>query len=86
MLLDADITSASNMATQTGYSIRHIQRVLQRSVGFTPHDFIKVIRFQRALYQHNPSVYADQSHYIREFKRITGMTPRIFHQTYRDMA
>ncbi|MDX2776593.1 helix-turn-helix domain-containing protein [Streptomyces caniscabiei] len=86
MLLDTDITSASNMAAQTGYSIRHIQRVLRRSVGFTPHDFIKVIRFQRALYQNNPSVYADQSHYIREFKRITGMTPRIFYQTYGNVA
>jgi len=86
ILLNTDITSAASMAAQTGYSIRHIQRVLRRNVGFTPHDFIKVIRFQRALYMDNSSVYADQSHYIREFKRITDMTPRAFYQTYGNMA
>lgn len=85
-LLNTDVSSAAAMASQTGYSIRHIQRVLQRSVGFTPHDFIKVIRFQRALYTHDTSIYADQSHHIREFKRITGMTPQTFYRTYTNMA
>lgn len=86
MLLDANVTSATTMASQTGYSIRHIQRVLRRNVGYTPHDFIKVIRFQRALYMRDTSGYADQSHYIREFRRITGMTPQTFYRTYTGMA
>lgn len=85
-LLNTDLTSASVMAAQTGYSVRHIQRVLRHNVGFTPHDFIKVIRFQRALYKRDVSGYADQSHYIREFKRITGMTPQAFHRIYAGMA
>lgn len=85
-LLSSDISSATAMAAQTGYSIRHIQRVLRRNVGFTPHDFIKVIRFQRALYTKDTSMYADQSHYIREFKRMTGMTPQAFYRAYTNMA
>ena len=85
-LLAADPTSVADIARQTGYSIRHIQRVLQRSVGFTPHNFIKVIRFQRALRTQDFSLYADQPHYIREFKRITSMTPQAFYRMYPGVA
>lgn len=66
----------------TGYSQRQLQRILQQTTGYTPHDFLKIIRFQRSLATKDVGNYADQSHYIREFKRLTGMTPGIFYSQY----
>ncbi|MEV6424128.1 helix-turn-helix domain-containing protein [Streptomyces sp. NPDC051662] len=64
-------------------SRRHTQRLFQRRFGYAPHDFIKIIRFQRSLRQGSFEAYADQPHYSREFKRITNLTPREFQATYR---
>lgn len=72
----------ADFAATLGCTQRHLQRVLPISVGYKPHDFLKIIRFQQALRQKTFQVYADQSHYIREFKRITGMTPGAFHAVY----
>lgn len=77
-LLTEEWTTIEGASRRMGYSARHIQRVLLNSVGYKPHDFLKVIRFQRALSGQDFSQYADQSHYIREFKRITNMTPQSF--------
>lgn len=85
-LLTHEWSSIEEAAHIAGYSVRHIQRVLLDSVGYKPHDFLKIIRFQRALSKQDFSQYADQSHYIREFKRITGMTPQTFHATYQNMS
>ena len=66
-----------------GLSRRHTQRLFQKRFGYAPHDFIKITRFQQSLIQGSSEAYADQSHYIREFKRITNLTPREFQATYR---
>ena len=41
-----DIHSVADMAAASGYSPRQLQRVLKRTTGFAPHDFLKVIRLQ----------------------------------------
>ena len=64
-------------------SRRHTQRLFRRRLGFAPHDFIKIVRFQQSLRQGSFEDYADQAHYIREFKRITDLTPREFQTKYR---
>lgn len=76
--------SVEEMTKISGYSRRQLQRILRDSVGYAPHDFIKVIRFQRALRseQSGQMLYFDQSHFIRECKRITGLTPVRLHARY----
>lgn len=64
-------------------SRRHTQRLFKKYFGYAPHDFIKVIRFQQSLRHGTFEAYADQAHYIREFKRITNLTPREFQAAYR---
>ena len=66
-----------------GVSRRHVQRLFQKHFGCTPHDFIKITRFQQSLRQNLFESYSDQSHYIRECKRITKLTPREFQAAYR---
>ncbi len=70
-----DIHSVADMAKITGISARQLQRTLKRTTGFSPHDFIKVLRLQLSFKQSYLASYSDQSHYIHSFRKITGYTP-----------
>jgi len=71
-------------------SERKFQRTFKEFVGITPIQYSRIIRFQRAVRQlqlgklENHAAlsyelgYADQSHYIREFKEFSGLTPVMF--------
>jgi AraC-like DNA-binding protein len=70
-----DIHSVADMAAASDLSPRQLQRVLQKTTGFAPHDFLKVLRLQQSL-NGDPSLsYADQSHFIHSFRKATGYTP-----------
>jgi AraC-like DNA-binding protein len=70
----------------TGLSERQFERKFKSAIGFTPKHYSRIIRFQHTrkkfiarprmtfadlAYQSN---YADQSHFIREFKEFSGMS------------
>lgn len=76
------IHSVSEMASITHLSPRQLQRTLRRTTGFSPHDFLKVLRLQQSLKQYNRDRYTDQSHFIRSFKKITGYTPTEYFRRY----
>lgn len=76
------IQSVSEMADITHLSPRQLQRTLKRTTGFSPHDFLKVLRLQQSLKQYNLDRYTDQSHFIRSFKKITGYTPTEYFRRY----
>ncbi len=69
-----------------GLSARHLRRLCQLYLGLSPRDFTRVQRFQTMLHFTNdkPSTniwsqfYYDQPHHIREFRRLTGLTPTEF--------
>jgi AraC-like DNA-binding protein len=70
-----DIHTVDDMAAVTGMSPRQLQRTLKRTTGFSPHDLIKVLRLQQSFKPHYLELYADQSHFIHSFRKITGYTP-----------
>ena len=70
-----DIHSVTDMAGMTNMSPRHLQRLLKRTTGFSPHNLLKVLRMQQSFTKHYLESYADQSHYIHSFRKITGYTP-----------
>lgn len=70
-----NIHSVADMAKLAGVSPRQLQRTLKQSTGFAPHDLLKVLRLQRSYTQPDLSIYADQSHFIRSFRKATGYTP-----------
>lgn len=72
--LDA-IHSVADMASVTGLSARQLQRTLKLATGFSPHDFLKILRLQQSFKRDYPMLYTDQSHFIRSFRAITGYTP-----------
>lgn len=69
------IHTVTDMARLTGLSPRQLQRTLNRMTGFSPHDLLKVLRLQQSFKKHYLELYADQSHYIHSFRKITGYTP-----------
>ena len=70
-----DIHAVADMAEVCEMSARQLQRVLKRTTGFAPHDFLKVLRLQQALNGSDTWSYADQSHFIHSFRNATGYTP-----------
>lgn len=70
-----EINTVARMAEVACISPRQLQRSLKRTTGFSPHDFLKVLRLQQALRGDASLSYADQSHFIHSFKRATGYTP-----------
>jgi AraC-like DNA-binding protein len=84
LLAQADrLTCVNDLVRISGYSRRQLQRLFPEKTGFSAHDFLKILRFHQALATQRIDAYTDQSHYIREFKRITGITPVAFRQQYR---
>lgn len=69
---------------------RTLERQFLKEVGVTPKQFAKIIQFSSSIQQIKESDYmkltevgfengfADQSHFIRSFKRFTGKTPKEF--------
>lgn len=70
-----DIRTVADMAAVACISARQLQRNLKKTTGFSPHDLLKVLRIQQSFKQHYLDLYADQSHYIHSFRKITGYTP-----------
>lgn len=79
------------IADQMGISYRQLQRDFKAFLGITPTEYERADRFQRAvkclkvLPSSQASVvsgYWDQAHMIREFKELSGRTPRQVMQLY----
>jgi AraC-like DNA-binding protein len=69
------IQTVFDMANMTHMSPRQLQRTLKKTTGFSPHDFLKVLRLQQTFNQHYLDYYSDQAHFIHCFNKIIGYTP-----------
>lgn len=76
------IKSVADMASLVNRSPRQLQRILKKSTGFSPHDLLKILKIQQSFRQHHLDLYADQSHYIHSFRKITGYTPVKFNDKF----
>ena len=77
----------SSLADIACLSKRQYERIFSETVGMNPKEYSRVVRFQKALWlmQNGEQNYAgrasacgfsDQSHFIRDFKAMSGHTPR----------
>ena len=79
--------SVARLAAEAGVSHKRLIKLFTDEVGFTPKLYLRVIRFQRVLMRifQAPTVdwgdvverhgYFDQSHFIRDFREFSGLTP-----------
>jgi len=82
------LVSIDGAAAATGISRRHLERLFLRDVGLPPKQLARIVRFQRALRlldgdgdpprgvrAAHGSGYADQAHFIRDFRAFAGCAP-----------
>jgi AraC-like DNA-binding protein len=78
--------TVENVASRFGISARYMQQLFVQYTGLSPKLYSQINRFQNSLQlvrEGNDSLtsiayecgYADQSHFIKEFKTFTGSTP-----------
>jgi AraC-like DNA-binding protein len=77
-----EIRTVADMARAVQLSSRQLQRTLKRTTGFSPHDFLKILKVQQSFRQDYLAYYADQAHYIHSFRRITGYTPARYNKKF----
>ncbi len=79
--------SVNVLADNACLSRKQFERVFREQVGMNPKEYARVVRFQKAMrmlqcgsrdypYIAYHCGYADQSHLIRDFKAMSGHTPK----------
>ncbi len=84
--------SVKDLATKSGYTEQHLNRMVKKHAGVNVKSLQKVLRINRAMNQLTRSQgplrlsdlaydlqYFDQAHFIHDLKSITGMTPGQIH-------
>jgi AraC-like DNA-binding protein len=76
------------LARQVGLSQSALERRFRRTVGTSPKTFASIVRFRNALRLQAAGMdlttvaytagYYDQSHFINDFKQVTGLAPQRF--------
>lgn len=86
----AGITTLQRLTDQIGLSKKRLIDLFRNQVGLTPKQYLRVQRFQQALYHMHRADsinwadlaltygYYDQAHFIREFRALAGVTPTAY--------
>lgn len=84
------INLIDSLASNACLSRKQFERTFAEFVGIAPKKFLRIVRFQYALYSQQIKSfenltalaydcgYYDQSHMINDFKKLTGLTPNQF--------
>lgn len=79
-----------DLVEYSGYTARTLERKFKDDIGLTPKGFSRAIRCQSAIYHINHQQdftfgglafdlgFSDQSHFLREFKKLVSATPLEF--------
>ncbi len=79
------------LCQHTGYSVRQTERIFKQYLGVCPKEYSNIVRFQHAIssldINENTRLteiavscgYADQSHFIRDFKKFSNLKPKEYY-------
>ena len=87
IMLHSTSASVETLAKIACLGKRQFERLFRECVGMNPKEYGRIVRFQRALRMMQlgsrdytgiayATGYADQSHFIREFRQFSGITPK----------
>ncbi len=77
-----------DLASESFLSRKQFERTFSDFIGTSPKQFIKIVRFQNAIYEKSQNSglnlteiahkcgYCDQAHMINDFKTLSGITPK----------
>lgn len=83
---------ARDIAHDVCLGIKQFERIFSKYVGVNPKKFASIIRFQNVIQMNSKDKrslsqiavdngYYDQSHFIHDFRSLTGLTPKAFFNT-----
>jgi len=87
LVSSAGAIEVAALASEVGWSRRHLSERFQRELGLTPKVAARVLRFDRARHllgrRDRPGLaavavacgYYDQAHFTREFRELAGLSP-----------
>lgn len=88
--------SIKNLSKLCNLSPFHLIRVFKESIGVPPHAYLKQVRIKRAKallaqkfsisFTANEVGFTDQSHFSKQFKQITGITPNKYSNIIQDLS
>jgi AraC family transcriptional regulator len=89
LLLSSDRLKVRELADEAGVHPVYLARIFRRYYGCTVGEYVRLIRIQQAqqdLLDSNEPIaeiaikngFADQSHFTRSFKHVTGVTPACY--------
>jgi len=90
--------SVQELVRLIGFSERQLERKFRKQVGITPKILSRIMRFQKFLAMTRASTsltladaaiacgYFDQSHFIRDFTRFSGVSPTTYLTTSHPMS
>ena len=93
IISDSSLSVAGFLNTYMGYSHKHSIQLMKHHSGLSPKELKNIIRFNQTLKGISLKPidswsefayafgYADQSHFIRDFRNYTGNTPREYVRT-----
>ena len=87
------VLQIEDLASTSFLSRKQFERTFLETIGITPKQFLKIVRFQNAIYvksknsalslteiAHNCG-YFDQSHMINDFRTLAGISPKQYFET-----
>lgn len=86
---------AQDIAHEVCLGIKQFERTFSKNVGINPKKYASIVRFQNVIQMKrkhkNSSMfqlafdngYYDQSHFIHDFKSLTGFTPKAFFKVWK---
>ncbi len=86
------LIKTQSLAQEVCLGIKQFERIFSKHVGLNPKKFTSIVRFQNVIRMKmndkNANMYQlafdngyyDQSHFIHDFKNLTGLSPRDFFQ------
>lgn len=82
--------NVSDMAEQAGWSSRQINRYFNRQFGLSLKAYCSILRFRASFEQIREGKlfpeqnFSDQSHFIREIRRLSGTLPKVLSKNQND--
>jgi len=78
--------TVDEVAAKVGYTARQLRRKVSKQTGYSPVQLRRILRFQAVLSSGDYELrFADQSHLIKEFKAVTGLSYANFANKFIDV-
>ncbi len=86
LVREIEHTDVSGLSQKYNISRQYINRLFHEYLGKSPTDFVRIQRFRKSISSSEvklvkrgvDSLFYDQSHFVREIKRISGQSPKSF--------